>query len=131
MISLDPKGVSPAGSADAIFRLAAQQQPDVIPSILSLQSDHEGHLIDRWDIIGLLRDLAARGKHPCVIAFAEEDVASWDSATVGNQALRFAHGLQDAGVDCDSRVAIWAPNSAVWVVAALAVRFTPGASRLA
>src|SRR5215469_3781732 len=99
-----------------IFCLPAQQRPDIRGG-----RDHERRLIDRWDIIGLLRDLAARGQHPCVIAFAEEDVASWDSATVGDRALRLAHGLQDAGVDRDSRVAIWAPNSPVWVVAALAV----------
>ena len=32
-----------------------------------------------------------------------------------------AHGLHDAGFGRGSRVAIWAPNSPVWVVAALAV----------
>jgi long-subunit acyl-CoA synthetase (AMP-forming) len=32
-----------------------------------------------------------------------------------------AHGLQDAGFGRDSRVAICAPNSPVWIVAALAV----------
>src|SRR5215831_12435731 len=99
-----------------IFCLPAQQRPDIRGG-----RDRERRLIERWDIIGLLRDLVARGQHPCVIAFAEEGVASWDSATVGDQALRLAHGLQDAGVGGDSRVAIWAPNSAVWVVATLAV----------
>src|SRR4029077_4588935 len=37
------------------------------------------------------------------------------------KALRLAHGLQGAEVGRGSRVAIWAPNSPVWVVAALAV----------
>jgi long-chain acyl-CoA synthetase len=83
--------------------------------------DHERLLIDRWDIIGLLRDLTARDQHPGVIAFAEDGVASWDSGTVADKALRLAHGLQDAGFGRDSRVAIWAPNSPVWIVAALAV----------
>ena len=78
-------------------------------------------MIDRWEIIGLLRDLAARGEHPCVIAFAADEVVRWDSATVGDQALRLAHGLHDAGVGRNTRVAIWAPNSPVWVVAAIAV----------
>jgi long-chain acyl-CoA synthetase len=78
-------------------------------------------VIDRWSIVGMLRDLAARGQHSGVIAFAEEGVASWDSATVADKALRLAHGLQDAEVGRGSRVAIWAPNSPVWVVAALAV----------
>ena len=78
-------------------------------------------MIDRWAIAGLLRDLTARGQHPGVIAFAEDGVASWDSGTVADKALRLAHGLQDAGVGRGSRVAIWAPNSPVWIVAALAV----------
>src|SRR6516162_7961191 len=83
--------------------------------------DHERFLIDRWDIVGLLRDLAARDQHPGVIAFAEDGVASWDNGTVADKALRWAPGLQDAKVGRGSRVAIWAPNSPVWVVAALAV----------
>src|SRR5437879_11423319 len=74
-----------------------------------------------WDIVGLLRDLKARDQHPGVIAFAEDGVASWDSGTVADKVLRLAHGLQDAGVGRGSRVAIWAPNSPVWIVAALAV----------
>src|SRR6266404_7925636 len=83
--------------------------------------DHERLLIDRWDIVGLLRDLTARGQHPGVIAFAEDGVASWDSGTVADKALRLAHGLQDAGFGRDSRVAIWAPHAPVWIVAALAI----------
>src|SRR6267143_1313444 len=88
--------------------------------------DHERLLIDRWDIVGLLRDLTARDQHPGVIAFAEDGVASWDSGTVADKALRWAHGLQDAGFGRDNRVAIWAPNSPVWIVAALAVLASGG-----
>src|SRR5712671_5324140 len=83
--------------------------------------DHEALLIDRWDMVSLLRDLTARGQHLCVIAFAEDGVASWDSKTVGDRAFRLARGLQDAGVSQGSRVAIWAPNSPVWIVSALAI----------
>src|SRR5467141_5462431 len=83
--------------------------------------DHERLLTASWNIIGLLRDLRARGQHPGVIAFAEDGVASWDSATVADKALRLARGLQDAGFGRGSRVAIWAPNSPIWIVAALAV----------
>src|SRR5207245_4418315 len=43
------------------------------------------------------------------------------SGTVADKALRLARGLQDAGFGRDSRIAIWAPNSPVWIVAALAV----------
>ena len=42
-------------------------------------------------------------------------------STVADKALRLARGLQDAGFGRGSRVAIWAPNSPVWIVAALAV----------
>src|SRR5882762_4451358 len=74
-----------------------------------------------WDIVGLLRNLTARDQHPGVIAFAEDGVVSWDSGTVADKALRLAHGLRDAGFGRDSRIAIRAPNSPVWIVAALAV----------
>src|SRR6476660_2473071 len=104
------------------FRLPAQQQPDVTPrASRRYRRDHERLLIDRWDIVGLLRDLTARDRHPGVIAFAEDGIASWDSGTVADKALRLARGLQDAGFGRDSRIAIWAPNSPVWIVAALAV----------
>jgi hypothetical protein len=56
--------------------------------------DHEVLLIDRWDMVGLLRDLTTRGQHPGVIAFAEDGVASWDSKSVGDKAFRLARGLQ-------------------------------------
>jgi len=56
-----------------------------MPCILSLPSGHERLLIDRWNIVGLLRDLTARDQHPGVIAFAEDGVASWDSGTVADK----------------------------------------------
>jgi long-chain acyl-CoA synthetase len=76
---------------------------------------------DSWDIAGLLRDLTARGQHPAVIIFGEDGVATWGSATVADKALRLARGLRDAGVGSGSRVALWAPNSPVWIITALAV----------
>jgi len=83
--------------------------------------DHERILIGRWDIVGLLRDLKTRDQHPGVVVFGEDGVSRWDSGTVADNVLRLAHGLRDAEVDRGSRVAIWAPNSPVWIVAALAV----------
>jgi len=74
-----------------------------------------------WNIGALLRDLAVRDRHPAVIAFAAEDSETWDSATVADEALRLARGLRDAGIDNGERVALWAPNSPVWIVVALAV----------
>jgi long-chain acyl-CoA synthetase len=74
-----------------------------------------------WTIAGLLRDLAARGQHPAVIAFSDDGAVTWDSATVADKALRLARGLRDAGVGRGERVALWGPNSPVWIIAALAV----------
>ena len=74
-----------------------------------------------WNIGGLLRDLALRDRHPAVVAFAAEDSETWDSAPVADEALRLARGLRDAGIDNGERVALWAPNSPVWIVVALAV----------
>jgi long-chain acyl-CoA synthetase len=74
-----------------------------------------------WNIGGLLRDLALRDRHPAVTAFAVEGSETWDSATVADKALRLARGLRDTGVGTGTRVALWAPNSPVWIVGALAV----------
>ena len=74
-----------------------------------------------WNIDGLLRDLALRDRHPAVIAFAVEGSETWDSATVADKALGLACGLRDTGIGTGVRVALWAPNSPVWIVAALAV----------
>jgi len=74
-----------------------------------------------WNIGGLLRDLALRDRHPAVIAFAVEGSETWDSATVADKALRLAGGLRDIGIGTGKRVALWAPNSPVWIVGALAV----------
>ena len=83
-------------------------------------------MTDSWNIGGLLRDLTARGEHPAVIAFGEDSVATWDSASVAGKALRLAGGLREAGVGSGGRVALWAPNSPVWIVAALAVLMAGG-----
>ena len=74
-----------------------------------------------WNIDGLLRDLALRDRHPAVIAFAVEGSETWDSGTVADNARRLARGLRDTGVGTGKRIAIWAPNSPAWIVAALAV----------
>src|SRR5260370_4295001 len=81
---------------------------------------------DPWNTARLLRDLAARRRHPAVIAFAQDSVATWDSETVADKALRLACGLRDTGLEPGDRVALWAPNSPVWIVAALGV-FAAGA----
>jgi long-chain acyl-CoA synthetase len=74
-----------------------------------------------WNIGGLLSGLTARGQHPAIIAFGPEGSETWDSATVADKALRLARGLRDAGIGEGERVALWAPNSPVWIVASLAI----------
>jgi long-chain acyl-CoA synthetase len=74
-----------------------------------------------WNIGGLLNGLAVLGRQPAVIAFAEEGIASWESAALAEKVLGLARGLRDAGVGEGGRVALCGPNSAVWIVVALAV----------
>jgi len=74
-----------------------------------------------WSIRDLLRDLALRAQHPAIIAFPAEGSATWDSSTVADNALRLARGLLDTGIGGGERVALWAPNSPVWIIGALAV----------
>jgi long-chain acyl-CoA synthetase len=74
-----------------------------------------------WNIGGLLSALSARGQHPAVISFGEERMATWDSTTLVDKTLSLARGLRHAGINEGDRVALWAPNAPVWIVAALAV----------
>jgi long-chain acyl-CoA synthetase len=108
------------------FRLSAEEHRMSGRASCRRGRDHELLVTACWNIGSLLRDLTARGQHPAVIAFGEDGVATWDSGTVADKALRLARGLRDAGVGRGSRVAIWCPNSPVWIVAALAVLATGG-----
>ena len=74
-----------------------------------------------WDIGSLLSRLTSRKGHPAVIAFGVEGSKTWDTAVLADKALRLARGLRDTGIGGGERVALWAPNSPVWIVAALAV----------
>jgi long-chain acyl-CoA synthetase len=74
-----------------------------------------------WNIGGLLSALTARGQHPAVISFAEEGTATSDGATLAEKALLLACGLRNAGISGGERVALWAPNSPLWIITALAV----------
>ena len=83
-------------------------------------------MIVPWSIGGLLRELAARGEHPAVISFGEDGVLTWGSQTLAKKALSLARGLRENGVSSGSAVALWAPNSPVWIVAALGVLAADG-----
>jgi long-chain acyl-CoA synthetase len=73
-----------------------------------------------WTIREFLRDLGERGQHSAIIAFHEDGIETWESATLAGRALGLARALSEDGAD-GGPVALWAPNSALWVVAALAV----------
>jgi long-chain acyl-CoA synthetase len=79
-----------------------------------------------WTIGGLLRELTARGEHPAVISFGEDGVVPWGSETLVEKALRLARGLREDGVSRGCAVALWAPNSPVWIAASLAVMAAGG-----
>ena len=74
-----------------------------------------------WTIGGLLRGLADRGRHPAIISFEDGAIGIWESATVADKVLHLASGLRQRGAGKGSTVALWAPNSPIWIVAALAV----------
>jgi long-chain acyl-CoA synthetase len=74
-----------------------------------------------WNIGGLLSALRARGEHPAVVSFGEARTGTWDSKTLADKALLLAGGLRNAGISGGEPVALWAPNSPLWIVAALAV----------
>jgi long-chain acyl-CoA synthetase len=74
-----------------------------------------------WTIDGVLRDLARRGRHPAVISFGENGLLTCDSAALAARTLRLVRGLRECGVGRGTAVALWAPNTPMWIVAALAV----------
>jgi long-chain acyl-CoA synthetase len=74
-----------------------------------------------WTIGRLLRDLAARGRHPAVMSFDADRVVIWESAALAANVLCLAEGLRQSGVDQGGAIALCAPNSPVWIIAALAV----------
>ena len=74
-----------------------------------------------WSVGGLLRALAQREHHPAVVAFNDSGMGTWDSRTLADHARRLAHGLRQSGIGRGTAVALWAPNSPVWIVCALAV----------
>jgi long-chain acyl-CoA synthetase len=80
-----------------------------------------GLVIVPWTIGGLLNELTARGGHPAVIAFREDGVVTWGGETLAEKALSLARGVREHGIDKGKAVALWAPNSPVWVAAALGV----------
>ena len=66
-----------------------------------------------------ITNLAARGDHPAVIEVHEDKVETWSCIGIANQAQRLATGLLSSNLEPLEHVALWAPNSAHWVIARL------------
>ncbi len=79
-----------------------------------------------WEIRELLRALSARGRHPAVISYGEGETLTWDSETLARNSLRLARSLRQTGPDRGARVALWAPNSPVWISSALGILASAG-----
>ncbi len=62
--------------------------------------------------------VARQPEHPALIA---EDGQRWSYAELDQARIAAARALIAAGIDAGDRVAIWAPNSAHWVIAGLAI----------
>ena len=80
----------------------------------------------KWTIIDLLRSIARRGAHPAVVLAQETGLVVWSSAKLAREAETLARGLLQAGLQRTQRVALWAPNSPDWIVAALAIMAAGG-----
>ncbi len=74
-----------------------------------------------WNIAGLLEELAARGSSPAVIASGEQDVVTWDCATLAGNAVSLAGQLRERSFERGAPIALWAPNSPQWIAAALGI----------
>ena len=67
--------------------------------------------------------LGQAGARPAVLALQKEGVTEWSCAELGGLVARVAGGLAEAGVGPGTRVALLAPHSAAWVIAALATLY--------
>jgi long-chain acyl-CoA synthetase len=74
-----------------------------------------------WTFPGLLHDLAARGQAPAVIASGEQEVVVWDCATLAARAIDLASDLLVRSFGGGVPIALWAPNSPLWMAAALGI----------
>jgi long-chain acyl-CoA synthetase len=81
--------------------------------------DQRGAMSGTWTIADLFRSLAADGARPAIVLAGRDQV--WTGADLTRAALDFARTLADGGVRHGQAVALWAPNGAPWIVAALGV----------
>ena len=77
-----------------------------------------------WPGLGLadiVAGMAGRGDHPALMTVHGEAVTTWRYGEVADSALRLATGLVRAGVAPGEPIGLFAPNSAEWVIARLAI----------
>jgi long-chain acyl-CoA synthetase len=79
-----------------------------------------------WTVAGLLRSMARRGQHPAVILPGAAGRTVWSYAALAQDAVTLARGLREAGLRRAQPVALWAPNSPEWIIAALAIMAAGG-----
>ena len=73
-----------------------------------------------WTICSLLQDLGARGQTPAIIA-SSESIVTWDCTALATNAVGLAAWLRARSLEHRVPVVLWAPNSPLWIVAALGV----------
>jgi len=69
----------------------------------------------------LVRRLEEGGRRDAVRSLDRDELHRWDYQAVAELARRLSAGLVEAGVERGERVALFAPNSAEWVIACLAI----------
>ena len=96
-------------------------EPPVLTRSHTSHADRTATGAEGSAIAGLLRGLALRGRHDAIIAFGDDGAETWDGETLDECARGLAAGLREAGMGRGAAVALCAPNSPVWIAAALAV----------
>lgn len=74
-----------------------------------------------WPIAVLLHSIEARGQHPAVITFDDEQRRVLDSVQLARAVRDYCALLHQRGLQPGMRVLLWAPNSPQWIIAALSV----------
>ncbi|MEO1017488.1 MAG: AMP-binding protein [Pseudomonadota bacterium] len=81
---------------------------------------------DAPSLTALIQEIEARGDVDCVVHLRDGDLETWSSQRIAQTVRRLADGLRDRGVGPDAVVMMWAPNSAAWIIMALAVGLAGG-----
>jgi long-chain acyl-CoA synthetase len=74
-----------------------------------------------WNIAALVQTMAARGQHPAVVVYGTAGLCVTTSEALARQATAVANSLLQQGISRGEPIALWAPNSAGWVAAALGI----------